>query len=97
MQIVLLGAVIAGLISIARGLIACYYEFRDPPLGNDRALPAKQPWHGRSVANGKRLGGPQIYRELERKAQREVRKGILAVAKQLELGTHRIKREMTAG
>jgi DNA invertase Pin-like site-specific DNA recombinase len=56
----------------------------------------------RAVANGKRLGRPQIDGELERKAQRELRKGkgILAVATQLGLGTgtvHRIKREMAAG
>ena len=55
----------------------------------------------RAVANGKRLGRPQIEGELERKAQRELRKGkgIIAVAKQLGLGTgtvHRIRREMTA-
>ena len=43
----------------------------------------------RAVANGKRLGRPQIDSELERKAQRELTKGkgILAVAKQLGLGT----------
>jgi DNA invertase Pin-like site-specific DNA recombinase len=56
----------------------------------------------RAVANGRRLGRPQIEGELERKAQQELGKGkgILAVAKQLGLGTgtvHRIKREMTAG
>jgi hypothetical protein len=47
------------------------------------------------------LGGPQIDTELERKAQREVRKGtgILSVAKMLHLGTgtvQRIKREMAS-
>jgi DNA invertase Pin-like site-specific DNA recombinase len=56
----------------------------------------------RAVANGKRLGRPQIEGGLERKAERELRKGkgILAVARQLGLGTgtvHRIKREMAAG
>ncbi|HEY1472947.1 MAG TPA: recombinase family protein [Pseudolabrys sp.] len=53
----------------------------------------------RAVAQGKRLGRPKISGEIERKAQRELRKGtgILAVAKALDLGTgtvHRIKREM---
>ena len=56
----------------------------------------------RAVANGKRLGRPQIDAEIERKAQRELRKGkgIIAVATQLGLGTgtvHRIKRKLTAG
>jgi DNA invertase Pin-like site-specific DNA recombinase len=55
----------------------------------------------RAVARGKQLGRPQIDGELERKAQRELRKGmgILSVAKMLHLGTgtvHRIKREMEA-
>ena len=47
MQFGLLGAVIAGLISITCGLTACFYGFRGPPLGNDpdAALPAKQHWH----------------------------------------------------
>ena len=54
----------------------------------------------RAVARGQRLGRPQIDSEIERKAQRELRKGtgILSVAKMLRLGTgtvHRIKREMT--
>ena len=55
----------------------------------------------RAVARGKRLGRPQIHGELERKAQRELRKGtgILSVAKMLRLGTgtvQRIKRELEA-
>jgi DNA invertase Pin-like site-specific DNA recombinase len=55
----------------------------------------------RAVASGKRLGRPEIDGEAVRKAEHELRKGkgILAVAKQLGLGTgtvHRIKREMTA-
>lgn len=55
----------------------------------------------RAVAQGKHLGRPPITVELERKAQRALRKGtgILKVAKLLGLGTgtvHRIKREMTA-
>jgi DNA invertase Pin-like site-specific DNA recombinase len=55
----------------------------------------------RAIARGKRLDRPQIDGELERKAQRELRKGtgILSVAKMLRLGTgtvHRIKREMEA-
>jgi DNA invertase Pin-like site-specific DNA recombinase len=55
----------------------------------------------RAVAQGKRLGRPQIDSAIERKAQRELRKGtgILRVAKALGLGTgtvHRIKREMAA-
>jgi DNA invertase Pin-like site-specific DNA recombinase len=55
----------------------------------------------RAVAQGKHLGRPTIALELERKAQRALRKGtgILRVAKMVELGTgtvHRIKREMDA-
>ena len=55
----------------------------------------------RAVAQGKHLGRPPITVELERKAQRALRKstGILKVAKLVGLGTgtvHRIKREMTA-
>jgi DNA invertase Pin-like site-specific DNA recombinase len=55
----------------------------------------------RAVAQGKRLGRPQIDGEIERRAQRELRKGtgILKVAKTLGIGTgtvHRIKREMAA-
>jgi len=55
----------------------------------------------RAVAQGKTLGRPTIDSELERKAQRELRKGtgILKVAKQLGLGTgtvQRIAREMRA-
>jgi DNA invertase Pin-like site-specific DNA recombinase len=53
----------------------------------------------RAKAQGKHLGRPAIAIELERKAQRELRKGtgILKVAKMIGLGTgtvHRIKREM---
>jgi DNA invertase Pin-like site-specific DNA recombinase len=53
----------------------------------------------RARAQGKHLGRPAIASELERKAQRELRKGngILKVAKMVGLGTgtvHRIKREM---
>jgi DNA invertase Pin-like site-specific DNA recombinase len=56
----------------------------------------------RAVAQGKQLGRPPIASELERKAQRQLRKGtgILKVAKLVGLGTgtvHRIKREMNAG
>jgi DNA invertase Pin-like site-specific DNA recombinase len=56
----------------------------------------------RAVAQGKQLGRPAIASELERKAQRQLRKGIgiLKVAKPVGLGTgtvHRIKREMDAG
>ena len=56
----------------------------------------------RAVAQGKQLGRPPIASELERKAQRELRKGtgILKVARLVGLGTgtvHRIKREMNAG
>jgi DNA invertase Pin-like site-specific DNA recombinase len=55
----------------------------------------------RAVAQGKRLGRPQINAQLERKAQRELRKGtgILKVARVLRIGTstvHRIKRGMAA-
>jgi DNA invertase Pin-like site-specific DNA recombinase len=55
----------------------------------------------RAVAQGKHLGRPPIASELERKAQRALRKGtgILKVAKMVGLGTgtvHRIKREMDA-
>ncbi len=55
----------------------------------------------RAVAQGKRLGRPQIGSDIERKAQRELRKGngILKVARHLGLGTgtvHRIKRDMAA-
>jgi DNA invertase Pin-like site-specific DNA recombinase len=55
----------------------------------------------RAKAQGKQLGRPAIAIELERKAQRELRKGsgILRVAKMVGLGTgtvHRIKREMNA-
>jgi DNA invertase Pin-like site-specific DNA recombinase len=55
----------------------------------------------RAVAQGKTLGRPTIDPELERKAQRELRKGtgILKVAKQLGLGTgtvQRIANEMRA-
>jgi DNA invertase Pin-like site-specific DNA recombinase len=53
----------------------------------------------RAVAQGKQLGRPTVAGELERKAQRHLRKGtgILKVAKMVGLGTgtvHRIKREM---
>lgn len=53
----------------------------------------------RAVAQGKHLDRPSLSIELERKAQRELRKGsgILKVAKMVRLGTgtvHRIKREM---
>jgi DNA invertase Pin-like site-specific DNA recombinase len=56
----------------------------------------------RAVAQGKQLGRPPITSELERKAQRALRKGtgIGKVAKLVGLGTgtvHRIKREMDAG
>jgi DNA invertase Pin-like site-specific DNA recombinase len=52
-------------------------------------------------AQGKHLGRPKVDPELERKAQRELRKGtgILKVAKQLGLGTgtvQRIANEMRA-
>jgi len=55
----------------------------------------------RAVAQGKQLGRPPIGSDLERKAQRELRKGtgILRTAKLVGLGTgtvHRIKREMEA-
>jgi DNA invertase Pin-like site-specific DNA recombinase len=55
----------------------------------------------RAVAQGKRLGRPPIDGEIERKAQRELRKGhgILKVAKALGIGTgtvHRVKREMAS-
>jgi DNA invertase Pin-like site-specific DNA recombinase len=55
----------------------------------------------RAVAQGKHLGRPPVSVELERKAQRHLRKGtgILRVAKLVGLGTgtvHRIKREMEA-
>jgi DNA invertase Pin-like site-specific DNA recombinase len=55
----------------------------------------------RAVAQGKKVGRPQIKSDVERKAQQELRKGIgiLRTAKALGLGTgtvHRIKREMTA-
>jgi len=55
----------------------------------------------RAVAQGKHLGRPAIAPELERKAQRQLRKGtgILKVAKLVGLGTgtvHRIKREIEA-
>jgi DNA invertase Pin-like site-specific DNA recombinase len=55
----------------------------------------------RAVAQGKQLGRPAIDSDLERKAQRQLRKGIgiLKVAKLVGLGTgtvHRIKREMDA-
>jgi len=53
----------------------------------------------RAVAQGKRLGRPKIDSHIERRAQRELRKGtgILKVAKQLGIGTgtaQRIKAEM---
>jgi len=56
----------------------------------------------RAVAQGKQLGRPPIASEIERKAQRELRKGtgILKAARLVGLGTrtvHRIKREMNAG
>jgi DNA invertase Pin-like site-specific DNA recombinase len=56
----------------------------------------------RAKAQGKQLGRPPVAAELERKAQRALRKGngILKVAKLVGLGTgtvHRIKREMKAG
>jgi DNA invertase Pin-like site-specific DNA recombinase len=55
----------------------------------------------RAKAKGTKLGRPAITLELERKAQRALRKGngILKVAKLVGLGTgtvHRIKREMDA-
>jgi DNA invertase Pin-like site-specific DNA recombinase len=55
----------------------------------------------RAVAQGKRLGRPQIDPEIERKAQRELRKGhgLLKVAKALGIGAgtvHRVKREMAS-
>jgi DNA invertase Pin-like site-specific DNA recombinase len=53
----------------------------------------------RAVAQGKVLGRPQISGDIERKVQRELRKGsgILKVAKKLGLGTStvaRVKAEM---
>jgi DNA invertase Pin-like site-specific DNA recombinase len=56
----------------------------------------------RAVAQGKQLGRPAVGGELERKAQRELRKGtgILKVARLVGLGTgtvHRIRREMSPG
>jgi len=55
----------------------------------------------RAVAQGKRLGRPQIGGHIEHKVQRELRKGtgILKVARALRLGTgtlHHIKRKMAA-
>ena len=55
----------------------------------------------RAKAEGKRLGRPPIDRDIERRVQRELRKGtgILKAAKLCGIGTgtvHRIKREMTA-
>jgi hypothetical protein len=55
----------------------------------------------RAVAEGQRLGRPKVDVVLERKAQKELRKGvgILRVAKTLGLGTgtvQRIKQEMGA-
>jgi len=55
----------------------------------------------RAMAQGKRLGRPQIDSELERRAERELRKGhgIGKTAKMLGLGTgtvQRIKRSMAA-
>jgi hypothetical protein len=32
---------IDGLISIAGGLVACYYGFRNPPVGRDPVMTAK--------------------------------------------------------
>ena len=56
----------------------------------------------RAVANGKRLGRPEIDGEAVRKAQKALRKGkgIIKVATELGLGVgtvHRIRREMAAG
>jgi DNA invertase Pin-like site-specific DNA recombinase len=56
----------------------------------------------RAKAKGTQLGRPTIDSQLERRAQRELRKGlgIMKVAKKVGLGTgtvHRIKREMAAG
>ena len=53
----------------------------------------------RAVAQGKQLGRPQVGGDIERKVQRELRKGsgILKTAKALGLGTstvQRIKAEM---
>ena len=55
----------------------------------------------RVVAEGRRLGRPKVDATLERKAQKELKKGvgILRVAKTLGLGTgtvQRIKQEMGA-
>jgi DNA invertase Pin-like site-specific DNA recombinase len=52
----------------------------------------------RAVANGKRLGRPEIDGEAVRKAERELRKGkgILAVATQLGLGTGTVHRSHRA-
>jgi len=55
----------------------------------------------RAVAQGRRLGRPKIGDDVERKVQRQLRKGagILKVAKMFGLGTgtvHKIKREMAA-
>jgi hypothetical protein len=40
---------IDGLISIGSGVVACYYDFRNPPVSNrDPAITAKwQHWHER--------------------------------------------------
>lgn len=56
----------------------------------------------RAVAQGKQLGRPRVSGDIERKVERELRKGagILKVAKKLGLGTsvvQRIKAEMAAG
>ena len=40
------GTAIDGFVSIAFGLLACYYGFRSPPVSSDPALTAKwQQWH----------------------------------------------------
>ena len=40
------GTAIDGFVSIAFGLLACYYGFRSPPISGDPAQTAKwQQWH----------------------------------------------------
>ncbi len=44
--VAMLGAMLDGVVSIACGLIACYYGFRGPPIKSDPASMEKwQHWH----------------------------------------------------
>jgi hypothetical protein len=88
----------AGFLLAGRSSALTNSMFQAPPLSL-RAPGWRLP--KRAVAQGARLGRPKVDVALERKAQKQLKKGvgILKVAKMVGLGTgtvHRIKQEMGA-